>query len=86
MGTSFPHRVYSYSFRDNDPHGWFGILWIYLSNSVGWRGIEAVVYEFGITARNKHGFSIISATAQFSAPDAFFGSVTTGISRWGIPL
>ena len=30
--------------------------------------------------------SIISATAQLRAPAAFFGSVTTGISRCGIPL
>ena len=30
--------------------------------------------------------SIISATAQFKAPAAFLGSVTTGIRRCGIPL
>ena len=30
--------------------------------------------------------SVISATAQCKAPDAFFGSVTTGIIRCGIPL
>ena len=29
---------------------------------------------------------VISATAQFRAPAAFFGSVTTGIIRCGIPL
>jgi len=29
---------------------------------------------------------VISATAQFRAPAAFFGSVTTGISRCGMPL
>ena len=29
---------------------------------------------------------IISNTAHCSAPAAFFGSVTTGISRWGMPL
>ena len=30
--------------------------------------------------------SVISATAQCNAPEAFFGSVTTGIIRCGIPL
>ena len=36
---------------------------------------EKVLYRF-----------IISNTAHCSAPAAFLGSVTTGISRWGIPL
>ena len=50
MGAGFPHRVYSYSFRDNDPHGWFGILWVYLGDSVGRRSVKAVVY--GITNKS----------------------------------
>ena len=29
---------------------------------------------------------IISVTAHWRAPAAFLGSVTTGISRWGMPL
>ena len=33
-----------------------------------------------------HGDHIISVTAHCRLPAAFFGSVTTGISRWGIPL
>ena len=36
---------------------------------------EKVLYRF-----------IISYTAHWRAPAAFFGSVTTGISRWGMPL
>ena len=36
---------------------------------------EKVLYRF-----------IISNTAHCSAPAAFLGSVTTGISRWGMPL
>ena len=36
---------------------------------------EKVLYRF-----------IISNTAHCRAPAAFFGSVTTGISRWGMPL
>ena len=36
---------------------------------------EKVLYRF-----------IISKTAHCSAPAAFFGSVTTGMSRWGMPL
>ena len=36
---------------------------------------EKVLYRF-----------IISNTAHWRAPAAFFGSVTTGMSRWGMPL
>ena len=36
---------------------------------------EKVLYRF-----------IISNTAHWRAPAAFLGSVTTGISRWGMPL
>ena len=36
---------------------------------------EKILYRF-----------IISNTAHWRAPAAFLGSVTTGISRWGMPL
>ena len=68
MGTGFPHRVYSYSFRDNDPHGWFG------ETPESIKGIRISEYESnylgGILMKSKIHIKLLAA-----ASSAFPGAV-----------